>query len=59
MASARPKAGMAVGIGSFRHVDDLLDFRRLTLLDDDRQPENSMRMSLDSAGIDPRLGATP
>jgi hypothetical protein len=54
-----PDAGIAVGIGRFRHVEDALDFSRLTCLDGDRQTEHSLRTGLDPAAIDPRLNQPP
>ena len=55
LASQVPDAGIAVGIGGFRRIDNLLNLGRLTRLDGHRQSENPLGTGLDATGIDPRL----
>jgi hypothetical protein len=54
-----PTAGVVVGIGRFRHVNNQLDFRRLILLDSDGETEDALRASLDPSAIDSRLNHPP
>ena len=58
-----PDAGIAVGIGRFRHVDDALDFRRLAGLDGHGQKEDSAaggpRYGWDRFPLEPTTGSRP